>query len=85
VTIVRRPDPSTDAEFKQGDDKLEMNSVYVVNDHPGRRWTVRFSDPAIVAHYGIDAATRRILSYDVTSRKTSGRAHKIYTPLEMHP
>lgn len=71
--------------YSEGDDKLEMDSVYVVNDRPpGRRWTVRFSDPAIVAVYGIDASTRRILSYYVTSRKTNGRAYKIYAPAFVH-
>jgi hypothetical protein len=38
----------------------------------------RFADPAIVATYGLDVATRRVLSYDVVSRKTGGRARKRY-------
>lgn len=63
--------------YSEGDDAIEMDSVAVVDARPDR-WTIRFADPAIVATYGIDAATRRIVSYDVTGRKTHGKARKIY-------
>jgi hypothetical protein len=63
--------------YSEGDDAIEMDSVSLVASRPGR-WTIRFADPAIVAIYGIEPATRRILSYDVTSRKTNGKARKIY-------
>lgn len=71
--------------YSEGDDALEMDSVYVENDHPGERWTVRFADPAIVAIYGIDAKTRRILDYNVTNRRTKARARKIYEPVPPQP
>lgn len=63
--------------YSEGDDAIEMDSVAVVDARPDR-WTIRFADPAIVAIYGIDAATRRIVSYDVTGRKTKGKARKVY-------
>jgi hypothetical protein len=63
--------------YSEGDDAIEMDSVSLVASRPGR-WTIRFADPAVVAIYGIEPATRRILSYDVTSRKTNGKARKIY-------
>lgn len=64
--------------YSEIDDKLEIDSVYVVNDHPGRRWTVRFADSASVVLYGVDASTRRLLSVDATSRSTKARAHRIF-------
>ena len=54
-----------------------MDSVAVV-DQRGGRWTIRFADPAIVAIYGVDSATRPIVSYDVTGRKSHGKARKLY-------
>jgi hypothetical protein len=65
--------------YSEGDDALELDSVAVVNDRAGKLWTVRFADPAIVAMYGVDASTRRIVSYYVTSRKTHGHAWKEYS------
>ena len=63
--------------YSEGDDAIEMDSVAVVDARPDR-WTIRFADPAIVALYGIDVTTRRILSYEVTGRKTHGKARKVY-------
>jgi hypothetical protein len=54
-----------------------MDSVAVV-DTRADRWTIRFADPAIIAIYGVDTATRRIVSYEVTGRKTNGKARRIY-------
>jgi hypothetical protein len=63
--------------YSEGDDAIEMDSIAVIGAAPGR-WTIRFADPAIIATYGLDVTTRRILSYDVVSRKTGGRARKGY-------
>jgi hypothetical protein len=63
--------------YSEGDDAIEMDSVAVV-DTPADRWTIRFADPAIIAIYGVDTATRRIVSYEVTGRKTNGKARKVY-------
>lgn len=63
--------------YSEGDDAVEMDSISVVSARP-ERWTIRFADPSIIATYGLDVATRRILSYDVVSRKTGGRARKSY-------
>jgi hypothetical protein len=63
--------------YSEGDDAIEMDSVAVVDARPNR-WTVRFADPAIIAVYGIDAGTRRIVSYEVTSRKTRGKTRTIF-------
>jgi hypothetical protein len=54
-----------------------MDSMAVTGAAP-ERWTIRFADPAIIATYGLDVTTRRILSYDVVSRQTSSRARKGY-------
>jgi hypothetical protein len=64
--------------YSEGDDAVEMDSLAVVNDRPGTVWTVRFADPAVVATYGVDASSRRIVNYEVTSRKTRGRARKVF-------
>jgi hypothetical protein len=45
------------------------------------RWTIRFADPAVVAIYGVPAATRTIESYDVTGRKMKGKARRLYEVL----
>jgi hypothetical protein len=66
--------------YSEGDDAIEMDSVAVVAARADL-WTVRFADPAIVAMYRIDAASRRIVSWDVTNRKTNGKARKIYEAL----
>jgi hypothetical protein len=63
--------------YSEGDDAIEMDSVAVVDARPNR-WTVRFADPAIIAVYGVDAGTRRIVSYEVTSRKTRGKTRTIF-------
>jgi hypothetical protein len=64
--------------YSEGDDALEMDSVSVIDTHAGPRWTIRFADPAIVATYSVDAATRQIVSYDVTNRKSNGRGRKVF-------
>ena len=64
--------------YSECGDSLEMDSVYVINDHPGRLWTVRFANPAIVSVYGIEASTRKIVSHNVTSRRTRDRRWTIY-------
>jgi len=63
--------------YSEGDDAIERDSVALVDMRPDR-WTVRFADPAIIAIYGIEPASRRIVSYEVTGRKTNGKARKIY-------
>jgi hypothetical protein len=63
--------------YSEGDDAIEYDSIAVTGT-PSGRWTVRFADPAIIATYGIDQATRRIVSYDVINRRTNGRARKIF-------
>ena len=67
--------------YSEGDDAIEMDSISVVSAGP-EQWTIRFADPAIIATYGLDVATRRILSYDVVSRKTGGRARKSYEKVQ---
>ena len=64
--------------YSEGDDALEQDSITVVNDRPGKRWTVRFADPVVVAMYGIDASSRQILSYYVRNRKSGNSMYKIY-------
>ena len=66
--------------YSEGDDALEMDSVAVSQASPGDRWVVRFGDPAIIATYELQGSTRRIVSYEVISRKTGGRARKLYEP-----
>ena len=61
--------------YSEGDDSLEMDTVAVTRA-PGRAWTVRFADPAIIATYVIDSTTRRITQYDVTSRLNGVRARR---------
>lgn len=51
--------------YSEGDDSLEMDTVAVVGHH-GRTWDVRFADPVIVTHYGVDDVTRRIVSTEIT-------------------
>jgi hypothetical protein len=63
--------------YSEGDDAIEMDSVSLIASRP-ERWTIRFADPAIVAIYGIEPATRRIVSWEVTNRKTNGKGRKIY-------
>jgi hypothetical protein len=65
--------------YSEGDDAIEYDSV-AVTGAPNGRWTVRFADPAIIATYGIDQASRRIVSYEVVNRRTNGRARKLYIP-----
>jgi hypothetical protein len=66
--------------YSEGDDAIEMDSVAVTDAGPNR-WTIRFADPVVIAVYGIEASTRRIVSYKVTNRKTLGSARKVYEAL----
>jgi hypothetical protein len=56
--------------YSEGDDSLEMDTVRVMGRDGGGRWTLRFADPAIVATYGIDEKTRRIVRHEYVMRKT---------------
>jgi len=56
--------------YSEGDDSLEMDTVRVMGRDAGGRWTLRFADPAIVATYGIDEKTRRIVRHEYVMRKT---------------
>jgi hypothetical protein len=66
--------------YSEGSDELEMDSVRVSARGADGVWPVRFADPAIVATYGIDGATRRIVRYAVTYRKTGGSGRRV--PIE---
>jgi len=65
--------------YSEGDDSLEMDTIAVVGN-AGHAWTVRFADPAIVATYVIDSASRRITQYDVMSRQNGSRARRVVSP-----
>jgi hypothetical protein len=56
--------------YSEGDDALEMDTVRVMGRDAGGRWTLRFADPVIVATYGIDEKTRRIVRHEYVMRKT---------------
>jgi hypothetical protein len=47
-----------------------MDTVRVMGRDAGGRWTLRFADPVIVATYGIDEKTRRIVRHEYVMRKT---------------
>ncbi|HUQ80237.1 MAG TPA: hypothetical protein VM076_03840 [Gemmatimonadaceae bacterium] len=66
--------------YSEGSDELEMDSVRVSPRDADGVWSVRFADPAIVSTYGIDGATRRIVRYTVTYRRTGGSGRRV--PIE---
>jgi hypothetical protein len=66
--------------YSEGSDELEMDSVRVSARGADGVWPVRFADPAIVASYGIDGATRRIVRYSVVLRRTGGVSRRV--PIE---
>lgn len=57
--------------YSEGSDELEMDTVRVAARGADGVWPVRFADPAIVATYGIDGATRRVVRYEVSSRRNA--------------
>jgi hypothetical protein len=56
--------------YSEGTDSLEMDTVRIMSRDAAGRWTLRFADPAIVATYGIDEKTRRIVRHEYVLRKT---------------
>lgn len=58
--------------FSEGDDSTEMDTVRVMG-RTGRKWTLRFADPAIVATYEVDERTRRVVRHEFVMRKTGER------------
>ena len=63
--------------YSEGSDELEMDSVRVMSRDSAGVWSVRFADPAIVSTYGIHAATREIVRYDVVLRRDGGRFRRV--------
>lgn len=57
--------------YSEGSDELEMDTISVARPRATGPWDVRFSDPVIVSHYGIDPATRAILSRVITRQDRS--------------
>jgi 2-iminobutanoate/2-iminopropanoate deaminase len=64
--------------YSEGDDSLEMDTLSVIG-RTEKGWSVRFADPVIVATYAVDLPSRRIVSYTVVNRKTSGLARRVDT------
>ena len=62
--------------YSEGSDELEMDSVRVMS-HANGIWSIRFADPAIVASYGVDATTRRVVRYEATLRKTGAVGRRV--------
>lgn len=52
--------------YSEGSDELEMDTIRVARPRADGPWDVRFSDPVIVSHYGVDPATRAIVSRVIT-------------------
>lgn len=57
--------------YSEGSDALEMDTISIARSHADGPWDVRFSDPVIVSHYGIDPATRSIVSRVITRQDGS--------------
>jgi hypothetical protein len=57
------------AEVAEGSDALEMDTVRVESRAADGHWTLRFADPDIIATYGIDERTRRIVRHEYTLRR----------------
>ncbi len=76
-SIPLRPDYHTIVRlYSEGDDGIEMDTITVEKRDGARMWNVRFADPVIIAHYGIDGKTRRIVHYDIA--RHADRAHFMY-------
>jgi len=62
--------------YSEGDDSLELDTAMVVKlapsdaTTPSLTWTVRFADPVIISTYVVDTLSRRIIDYDVVTRKS---------------
>ena len=62
--------------FSEMDEAIEHDTITVLGTEKlGDRngWRVRFADPAIVAEYVVDEASREILSHELTQRTTGVR------------
>jgi hypothetical protein len=55
--------------YSEHDDELEKDTVSVEGRGPDGRWTVRFADTVIVAHYTIDGATRVMVAHELQRRR----------------
>ena len=76
-SIPLRPDYHTIVRlYSEGDDAIEMDTIRVEGRDRSGVWNVRFADPVIIAHYGIDGNTRRIVHYDIA--RHADRAHFKY-------
>jgi hypothetical protein len=62
--------------YSEGDDGMEMDSVTVEGKGTDGLWNVRFSDPVIIAHYGIDEKTHEIMRHDID--RHADRSHFKY-------
>jgi len=62
--------------YSEGDDGIEMDTVRVEGRDTKGVWNVRFADPVIIAHYGIDGTTRTIVRHDIA--RHADRAHFQY-------
>ena len=65
--------------YVQGALSLELDTISVIDKRAGNVWNVRIADRSIVATYGIDGASRRIVSYDVVIRK-GGTGRREFAP-----
>lgn len=76
-SIPLRPDYRTIVRlYSEGDDAIETDTISVEGRDRSGIWNVRFADPVIIAHYGIDGTTRRIVHYDIA--RHADRAHFLY-------
>jgi hypothetical protein len=76
-SIPLRPDYRTIVRlYSEGDDAIETDTISVDGRDRSGVWNVRFADPVIIAHYGIDGNTRRIVRYDIA--RHADRAHFMY-------
>jgi hypothetical protein len=62
--------------YSEGDDGIEMDTVRVEGQDKAGLWNVRFADPVIIAHYGIDGVTRHIVRHDIA--RHADRSHMEY-------
>jgi len=62
--------------YSEGDNAIEKDTIKVEGRDARGVWSVRFADPVIIAHYGIDGETRRIVHYDIA--RHADRAHFKY-------
>ncbi len=61
--------------YSEGDHALETDTVSVEGQDSAGIWNVRFADPVIISHYGIDGKTRTIVRQYVERHADRFKAH----------